>query len=111
GVFAQTDYIGLGPVGELHPYLQRAAEANAVLDSVRAAHEIAGADLNDDWYLIGSSQGGHAALAAYEEAVAELPDLDLRGTVALVPGAEVTGTFDDVVQVQILAALILFGNQ
>jgi hypothetical protein len=111
GVFAQTDYIGLGPVGEFHPYLQRAAEANAVLDSVRAAHEIAGPDLNDDWYLIGASQGGHAALAAYEDAVTELPELDLRGTVALVPGGEVSGTFDDVVQVQILAALILFGNQ
>lgn len=111
GVWAQTDYIGLGPVGELHPYLQRAAEANAVLDSVRAAHEIAGADLNDDWYLLGGSQGGHAALATYEEATAQLPDLRLVATVALVPGAETTGTFGDPVQVQILAALILFGNQ
>lgn len=111
GVYAQTDYIGLGPVGELHPYLQRAAESNAVLDSVRAAHEIAGADLSDDWFLIGASQGGHAALAANEDAVTDLPEYDLLGTVALVPGAEVTRSFNDRIQVQIITAFTLFGNQ
>lgn len=111
GVVVQTDYIGLGPVGELHPYLQRAAESNAVLDSVRAAHEVGGDEVADEWFLVGGSQGGHAALAANEDAVTELPEYPLLGTVALVPGAEVGRTFDDEVQVRIIVAFALFGNQ
>lgn len=111
GVAVQTDYIGLGPVGELHPYLQRAAEANAVLDSVRLAHRLDGVDVSDDWYLVGGSQGGHAALAANEDAVTQLPEHTLRATVALVPGGEVTRNFGDDIQVAILSALVLFGNQ
>mgnify|MGYP003887157879 CR=1 FL=1 len=110
GVWVQTDYLGLGPVGELHPYLQRAAESNAVLDSVRAAHEIAGAELSDDWFLVGGSQGGHAALAANEDAATDLPEYRLLGTVAMVPGAEMTRTFDDRAQVQIIMAFAVFGN-
>lgn len=110
GVFTQTDYIGLGPVGELHPYLQRAAESNAVIDSVRAAHAIAGSSASDEWLLVGGSQGGHAALAANEDAVTELPEYELLGTVALVPGAEVTRDFGDAVQVGIIMAFAVFGN-
>ncbi len=110
GVWVMTDYIGLGPVGELHPYLQRAAESNPVLDSVRAAHEIVGADLSDDWFLVGGAQGGHAALAANEDAVTELPEYNLLGTVALVPGAEMTRTFNDRPQLQTIMAFSLFGN-
>ncbi len=110
GVRVQTDYLGLGPVGELHPYIQRASESNALIDSVRAAHDIVGDGLSDDWFLIGGSQGGHAVLAANEDAVTELPDLNLLGTVALVPGAETTRTFGDRIQVQIIMALAVFGN-
>jgi len=38
-----TDYNGLGPVGELHPYLSKAAEGNAVIDAVRAVRRLPGA--------------------------------------------------------------------
>ena len=37
GVRVATDYVGLGPVGELHPYLSAAAEGHAVVDGVAAA--------------------------------------------------------------------------
>ncbi len=62
GVRVATDYIGLGPVGEIHPYLSAAAEANAVIDSVRAAGQIADAHAGTCWLVVGHSQGGHAAL-------------------------------------------------
>ena len=37
GVGVQTDYVGLGPVGETHPYLSRPSEGFSVIDAVRAA--------------------------------------------------------------------------
>ena len=42
----------------------------------------------DDVVVLGVSQGGHAALFAGELAAGYAPDLDLRGVVALAPGAE-----------------------
>ena len=35
-----TDYVGMGPVGEVHPYLSGLSEAQPVIDSVRAASRI-----------------------------------------------------------------------
>src|SRR5690606_10207192 len=66
GVGVVTDYIGLGPVGELHPYLSRVSEAHSVIDAVRAARNIAETGAGDRWLAIGGSQGGHAAIATNE---------------------------------------------
>ena len=40
GVHAATDYIGMGPVGEIHPYLSGPSEGNSVIDAVRAARNL-----------------------------------------------------------------------
>lgn len=84
-VVALTDYPGLGTPGP-HPYLVGESEGRAVLDSVRAAHQLdTGAALDDRYAVWGHSQGGHAALFAGQLASAYLPDLQLVGIAALAP--------------------------
>jgi pimeloyl-ACP methyl ester carboxylesterase len=82
-----TDYVGLGPVGELHPYLSKPSEGNAVIDAVRAVRQIREAHAGKRWVSIGHSQGGHGALSAAELARRYAPGLKLVGTVALSPAA------------------------
>ncbi|MEX2298872.1 MAG: lipase family protein, partial [Dongiaceae bacterium] len=58
-VVTATDYPGLGTAGE-HPYLVGVSEGRAVLDSVRAARQIAGPTASSRFAVWGHSQGGHA---------------------------------------------------
>lgn len=113
GVWAMTDYIGLGPKGELHPYLSKAAEGNAVIDIVRAARQLPEAHASDRWISIGHSQGGHGALSAHELSALHAPELHLVATVALAPGAmldKVYGGVDPVVT-SILTMMGMYGGR
>ena len=62
-----TDYEGLGTPG-VHTYVNRVAEAHAVLDAARAARSLPGTSLTPDGpvALWGYSQGGGAVGAAVE---------------------------------------------
>ncbi|HTM85627.1 MAG TPA: lipase family protein [Mycobacterium sp.] len=77
-----TDYAGLGTPG-LMSYLNGAAEAHSVIDSVKAVH---GMDLplSDKWAIVGQSQGGGAAVnsAWWANRLAAGTGLDYRGVVA-----------------------------
>jgi pimeloyl-ACP methyl ester carboxylesterase len=87
-VVAATDYEGLGTPG-VHPYLVAESEARSVLDSVRAARELLGEEVaSDRMVVLGHSQGGHAALAAAERASSWAPELELIGTAAIAPVAD-----------------------
>ncbi|QYG94868.1 hypothetical protein HC251_22180 [Iamia sp. SCSIO 61187] len=100
GVWAMTDYVGQGPVGEIHPYLSKPSEGHAVIDIVRAAGRLPDAHAGDRWVAVGHSQGGHGALSAHELSVERAPELDLVGTVALAPAAmldRVYGGIDPIV--------------
>ena len=106
-----TDYIGLGPVGELHPYLSRVSEAHSVIDAVRAARNMSEAEAGTRWLAIGHSQGGHAAIATNEVGAAYAPELELLGTIALAPGAlfdRTYGALDEIV-VRIVSVMALYG--
>ncbi|HEX2843456.1 alpha/beta fold hydrolase [Hyphomicrobium sp.] len=83
-VIVATDYIGLGTKGT-HPYLIGKGEAQAVLDSVRAARQFKGAAASDRFAVWGHSQGGHAALFTGETAAAYAPELKLVGVAAAAP--------------------------
>jgi acetyl esterase/lipase len=84
-VLALTDYPGLGTPSP-HPYLVGESEGRAVLDSVRAAHQLdTGVELDDRFAVWGHSQGGHAALFAGQLAHDYLPDEELVGVAALAP--------------------------
>jgi alpha-beta hydrolase superfamily lysophospholipase len=87
-VIAATDYAGLGTPGP-HPYLVSDSEARAVLDAVRAAGQIPAARAGRRVIGWGHSQGGQAVLEAAQIAAAYAPELDLLGTVAAAPAANV----------------------
>ncbi len=64
------DYLGLGDSPGLHPYHHAASQATAVVDAIRAARDSLagkGASWNNQLFLTGYSQGGHATLAAQRE--------------------------------------------
>lgn len=109
GVLVQPDYIGLGPEGEIHPYLSAAAEGHAVIDLVAAARSVPEAGAGDRWVVTGVSQGGHAALVTGEQAAERLPDAELLGTVAIAPGAELGTDFGDALQIRIITTMVLVG--
>jgi acetyl esterase/lipase len=83
-IVAATDYPGLG-TPETHPYLVGLSEGRAVLDSVRAARQIPGADAGRTFVVWGHSQGGHAALFAGLLARRYAPELQLAGIAAAAP--------------------------
>lgn len=83
-VVAATDYPGLGTPGP-HPYLVGESEGPAVLDGVRAATHLDGADARRQVALWGHSQGGHAVLFAGQMAPTYAPDLDVVGVAAAAP--------------------------
>ena len=84
---AATDYPGLG-TPEVHPYLVGESEGRAVLDSVRAAHQVPGVGSGRRFAVWGHSQGGQAALFTGLLAKSYAPDLELVGVAAAAPATE-----------------------
>lgn len=111
-VGVRTDYIGLGTVGDLQPYLSRVSEAHAVIDAARAAHQLAESGAGTRWLAVGHSQGGHAALAANELGQSYAPELQLLGTVSLAPAAMLDRTYNpiDRIVANIVGVMALYGS-
>ncbi|MGH3431830.1 MAG: lipase family protein [Thermocrispum sp.] len=84
-----SDYQGLGTPG-VHTYVNRTAQGNAVLDSVRAAQRLPAAGLPDDGPVVtfGYSQGGGASASAAELQPTYAPELKLKGAYAGAPPAD-----------------------
>lgn len=64
------DYLGLGASDGFHPYVHAASEASAAADLLRALPEFeaqAGSHTNDQLFITGYSQGGHASMALQRE--------------------------------------------
>jgi pimeloyl-ACP methyl ester carboxylesterase len=80
----QTDYEGLGTPGG-HPYINGVSEANTVTDIVRAGRQL-DPELSSNWFVMGHSQGGQAALFTATRAKSYAPELRLRGAVPIAPG-------------------------
>lgn len=71
------DYLGLGDSPGLHPYVHADSEARATIDMIRAVKEFCaetGIALNDELFITGYSQGGHAAMATVYEMETNLSD-------------------------------------
>ncbi len=90
---AMSDYEGLGTPPGAHPYLEPRTAAFNVIDAVRALRNIF-PDVSARWAAFGHSQGGQAAWAADEVAGWYGDGLDLVGTVALSPAANITPMAD-----------------
>jgi pimeloyl-ACP methyl ester carboxylesterase len=89
-VVAAPDYTGLGPTGQVHPYISGIPEGRSTIDLVRAVHRLATVPVRDEWVAYGLSQGGHAAVFTAEIAPTYAPELDLRGVIALAPVGDLT---------------------
>jgi pimeloyl-ACP methyl ester carboxylesterase len=89
---AVTDYEGLGESGS-HPYLEPRTAAFNTIDAVRAMRNISPA-VSSRWMAVGYSQGGQAVWAANELNSYYGNDLQLQGSLALAPAANLTGTAD-----------------
>ena len=93
-IVAATDYPGLGTPGT-HPYLVGISEGRSVLDSVRAARQLAGRAAGDRFVVWGHSQGGQAALFTGKLARGYAPELHLLGIAAAAPASELANLFND----------------
>lgn len=82
-----TDYIGMGTPG-IHTYVNRLESGHAMLDGARAALRIAGAPAGAPVGFAGYSQGGGSAASAAELASTYAPELNVRGTYAGAPPAD-----------------------
>lgn len=63
------DYLGLGDGPGLHPYQHARSEATATIDMMRASREYLSQSnylINEQVFLTGYSQGGHAAMATHK---------------------------------------------
>jgi fermentation-respiration switch protein FrsA (DUF1100 family) len=91
-VVTATDYQGLGAPG-VHPYLVGKAEGQDIIDSVRAARNLPGADISGAYAVWGHSQGAQAALFAGQIAKRYAPELKLVGVAAAAPPTDLNGEF------------------
>lgn len=80
-----TDYIGLGTPG-IHTYVNRVEEGHAMIDGARAALALSGSDGPIGFW--GHSQGGGAAASAAELVGDYAPELNVAGTYASAPPAD-----------------------
>ncbi|MGW6421859.1 lipase family protein [Nocardia sp. NPDC055053] len=84
-----TDYIGLGTPG-IHTYANRFESGHAILDGARAANALGGVGPETPLVLWGYSQGGGATAAAAEMQPEYAPELNLKGTWAGGPVADLS---------------------
>ncbi|AMB59153.1 lipase family protein [Microterricola viridarii] len=89
-VVAASDYSGMGSAGPAS-FLIGTTEGHNVLDSARAARQLAAAGASDRLALWGHSQGGHAALFAAELAAPYAPELRLQAVAVAAPATELGG--------------------
>ena len=85
-VVVATDYAGLGTPGPSQ-FLVGGAEAQDVLNSVRAASRMPGVDAGTRVGLWGHSQGGNSVLWAADLAPRYAPELDIVAVAAAAPAA------------------------
>lgn len=76
-VSAAPDFLGLGEARGFHPYVHADSEASAGVDMLYAVRQYAeenGIVLNDQVFVTGYSQGGHAAAAVHRALEQEYSD-------------------------------------
>ncbi|MBB3675186.1 alpha/beta fold hydrolase [Modestobacter versicolor] len=83
------DYVGMGTDGP-DSYLVGATAAHTLLDAVRAAQHVEGAEAGSRVVLWGHSQGGQAVLLAAEDQPGYAPELDVAAVAAAAPAADLT---------------------
>lgn len=97
------DFLGLGESDVFHPYVHAESEALAAIDMLYAGGEL-GNDLfsdltiipNDQLFITGYSQGGHAAMAAYKYIQEEYSnDFDVTAAAPMSGPYDISGVMKD----------------
>jgi len=86
------DYLGLGDGEGLHPYMHAASEATATIDMLRAAkNKLAelNVETNEQLFLLGYSQGGHATMATHKAI-----EQEYSGEFTVTASAPMAGPYD-----------------
>lgn len=101
-VVIMPDYLGFGENEEdIHPYVHAASEASAAVDMLYALREFAGQinfPLNDQLFITGYSQGGHAAAALHQVLEADYTeDFTVTASAPLSGPYDISGAFVDAV--------------
>jgi acetyl esterase/lipase len=91
--YVAADYVGLGTEG-VHAYLVGDDAARSVLDSMRAAMQMAEVDILPQTVVWGHSQGGNSALWTGMVAKAYAPEIDVLGVAALAPASNLPKMVD-----------------
>ncbi len=87
------DYIGMGDSPGFHPYVHAKSEATASIDMIRAAREYLSTTNfvdNNELFLTGYSQGGHACMATTKF----IKDESLQSEFNIVASAPSSGPYD-----------------
>lgn len=85
------DYLGLGVSDGFHPYVHAATEASVAVDMLRALDSFAvqqNVFLNDQLFITGYSQGGHAGMALHREI-----QTNLSGEFTVTAAAHLSGPY------------------
>jgi len=86
------DYLGAGTSRGFHPYVHAASEASAAVDMLRAVRGYASQIdllLNDQLFVTGYSQGGHASMALHRAL-----ELELADEISLTAASHLSGPYD-----------------
>lgn len=89
------DYLGLGDNDiDVHPYLHAESQATVAVDLLRAGRDFIADSLslihNDELFITGYSQGGHAAMALHKY----IEDNNLLGEFNIIASAPLSGPYD-----------------
>ena len=90
-VVLAPDYLGLGESRGFHPYVHAETEARAGVDMLRALREYASENeipLNEQLFLTGYSQGGHASMALHRTI-----ETELNGEFTVTAAAHLSGPY------------------
>ncbi len=81
-----ADYLGLGDNKGIHPYMHAASTASVSLDMIKAVKtwlpSQMGLETNDQLFITGYSQGGHAAMALHRLIETET-DIEVTGSIPM----------------------------
>jgi hypothetical protein len=80
------DYLGLGDSDGFHPYVHAESESWVALDMLRAfdsLQTLIGTHTNEQLFVTGYSQGGHASMALHREVEAGMTEFDITAAAHL----------------------------
>lgn len=93
------DFLGAGEARGFHPYVHADSEASAAIDMIRAVRAYApemNLFLNDQVFVTGYSQGGHASMALHRALELEIPDIDVTAATHLSGPYSISGIMREV---------------